>query len=59
MRNNPNNPNTNIIVMGYEITLGFNHTGEPNRIVPTVEQMLREIGLPQCTPPPDEGIKSA
>ena len=59
MRTNPNNPYTNIIVMGYEITLGFNHSNEPNQIVPNVERMLREIGLPKYTPPLEDENKSA
>lgn len=59
MRTNPNNPYTNIIIMGYEITLGFNHSKEPNQIVPNVERMLREIGLPKYTPPAESEDKSA
>lgn len=59
MRTNPNNPYTNIIIMGYEITLGFSHSNEPNQIVFNVEQMLREIGLPQYTPPVKNENKSA
>lgn len=59
MRNNLNNPYTNIIIMGYEITLGFNHSNEPNQIIPNVERMLREIRVPNDTPPLDGGNKSA
>lgn len=59
MRSNPNNPIPNIIIMGYEITLGFNHSDEPNEIVPTVERMLREIGLPKYTPQAEEEMESA
>lgn len=59
MRSNPNNPKTNLIISGYEITMGFNHTKEPNQIVSTVERMLREIGLPKYTPQADDETKTA
>ncbi len=59
MRSNPNNPIPNFIVSGYEITLGFDHTKQPNQIASTVEQMLREIGLPKYTPPAENEAKKA
>lgn len=59
MRSNPNNPIPNFIVSGYEITLGFDHTKQPNQIASTVEQMLREIGLSKYTPPAENEAKKA
>ena len=59
MRSNPNNPITNFIILGHEITLGFDHTKQPNQIVSTVEQMLREIGLPKYNPQTEDETKSA
>jgi len=48
MRRNPNNHKPNIIISGYEITLGFNHTKEPNHIPETVRQMLLSPELQPC-----------